>query len=111
MRKYTITIAIALMAVLFAFSCAEEGQSGTSPVDCGEHGTEHDGHCHCDDGYLYDGETCVTPEEITEICEEHEEGEQEHHGACVCPDDGECPCEGEIVTYGEHDYCIPELHE
>jgi hypothetical protein len=106
--KYAILIAFSLVLV----ACAEEGESGTSPIDCGDHGTEHDGHCHCDDGYLFDGETCVTPEEITAICEEHEEGEDESHGACVCPDEGECPCDnGEIETHGDHDYCVPELHE
>lgn len=97
-----ITLAAALLV-----ACAEEGESGTSPIDCGEHGTEHDGHCHCDDGYLFDGETCVTPEEVTAIC-----GEQEgEHAACVCPDEGDCPCDdGEIVAYGDHDYCVPDPH-
>jgi len=113
MKKHTITIAIALMAVLFAFACAEEGDEGSEAVDCGDHGSEHDGHCHCDDGYLFDGDTCVTPEEITEICAEEEEEEEEgQHAACVCPEDGDCPCDhGEIETYGDHDYCVPELHE
>ena len=108
--KSALLIGIALLLG----ACAEEGDSGSSPIDCGEHGSEHEGHCHCDDGYLYDGETCVTPEEITTICEEHEEeGEEEElHGACVCPDEGECPCDhGEIETYGDHDYCVPELHQ
>jgi hypothetical protein len=116
MKNTTITFAIALMAVLFAFGCAEEGDEGSEAVDCGEHGSEHDGHCHCDDGYLWNGSTCVVPEEITEVCEEHEEEEEEEehehqHGACVCPDEGECHCDhGEIETYGDHDYCAPELH-
>ena len=115
MRAFEIAIAIAVV-LLTAIACAEEGESGTTGIDCGEHGTEHEGHCHCDEGYLFDGETCVTPESITEICveeeEEEEEGEEHQHGACVCPDEGECPCDhGEIETHGDHDYCVPELHE
>ena len=103
-----------IFGVMFFFFCAEEGQEGDSPLDCGDHGTEHDGHCHCDEGYLFDGETCVEPEEISEICGEESdtEGEEEHEHACVCPEEGECPCDhGEIVTIGGQDYCAPVFHE
>jgi len=105
--------ALAAMAMLLA-ACGEEGESGSSPLDCGDHGHAHDGHCHCDDGYLFDGETCVDPSEITEICEDHEheeEGEEDHeHAACLCPaPTEECHCEhGDIVTYGGDDFCVPD---
>jgi hypothetical protein len=104
---------IAAALVFGAGACAEEGDEGTSGIDCGDHGAEHDGHCHCDDGWLFDGETCVDPAEIAETCEEHEETDtEEHHDeACVCPEDGDCPCDGDIVTYGGVDYCEPALHE
>lgn len=110
------------IAVLFiaatgtVIGCAEEGDSGEAALDCGEHGTEHDGHCHCDDGWLFDGTTCVTPEKITEICEEHTETdtdteEEHHHETCLCPDGGKCHCEeGTIETYDGADYCVPDLH-
>ena len=109
------------MAFLFTFGispiiigCAEEGKEGTTGIDCGEHGSEHAGHCHCDEGYLFDGETCVAPEAITEICHTPDGGaeseEAHHHEACRCPDEGECHCDdGEITTFGGRDYCVPEL--
>ncbi|MDJ0766377.1 MAG: hypothetical protein QNJ97_25610 [Myxococcota bacterium] len=120
MRKkiFRIVLSLGLTAVMaIAFACAEEGSAGTSPVDCGPNGSEHDGHCHCDSGYLFDGETCVDPIQITEVCGEHEADsdtqEQDHeHGACVCPAQEACPCDhGEIETIGERQYCVPELHE
>jgi hypothetical protein len=109
-------------------ACAEEGtgdEEDGDVLDCGDHGFAHGEHCHCDTGYLFNGETCVLPEAITTPCEEHEEhegeeaheGEEEHegeeahhHGACVCPDEGVCPCDGDIETHSGQDYCLPELH-
>lgn len=105
-----------LAASCFA-ACGEAGASGEAPLDCGP-GTYHDGHCHCDEGYLFDGTTCVDPSQITGICEEHEEdadaGEEEHaHEACRCPEPpAECPCDhGEIESFGGDDFCVPELDE
>lgn len=111
-----VAVAAALAAVAalpvaaIAVGCAEEGEEGSAAVDCGAHGTEHDGHCHCDDGYLFDGTTCVTPGEIAAACGS---GEVPEHAACLCPEDGgTCPCEeGEIETYDGLDYCVPILHE
>ncbi|MFH0903527.1 MAG: hypothetical protein V2A73_23100 [Pseudomonadota bacterium] len=104
--------------VLATTGCGKEGSEGTKPLDCGSHGTEHDGHCHCDSGYLFDGDTCVTPDEIDEVCVADEEvegteGEEEHdHAACRCPGQGVCPCEeGTTETIGDGTYCIPELHD
>ena len=121
-----------LLSVLFALplaasltGCPEEGEGGSEGIDCGDHGSAHEGHCHCDAGYLFDGETCVAPAEITQICEEeadeeageevdedaHEEEAHEEHGACVCPAEGACPCDhGEIEEHGGVSYCVPELH-
>jgi hypothetical protein len=103
--------------VLLFPACGEAGESGEAPLDCGP-GTYHDGHCHCDEGYLFDGATCVDPSEITEICEEHEadtdaEEEEHSHAACLCPEPPEeCPCDhGGIESFGGSDYCVPELHE
>ncbi len=105
-------ISILLVFLLFCslLGCAEEGEEGSSGIDCGDNGSEHDGHCHCDAGYLFNGETCVTPSEITELCEEPLEGEHQHH-ACVCPASGECFCDGEIVNHEGIDYCELDLHE
>ena len=104
-----IAVALFTITAVAAAACAEEGEAGEAALDCGEHGTEHDGHCHCDDGWLFDGTTCVTPAEITAVC-----GEDDHddHAACRCPDDADCPCEnGEIEEHDGADYCVPELHE
>jgi len=98
----------------FAPGCvSEDGESGETPIDCGEHGSAHDGHCHCDQGFLYDGTTCVEPDAITEVCEEHDADagtEEHHHGACLCPSTGTCPCEGTIESLAGKEYCVPELH-
>lgn len=111
----TVLVACVLACLALAASaCGEEGESGDSPLDCGAHGHAHDGHCDCEDGYLFDGTTCVDPSQITEICEEHEhaEDEEEEHepGACLCPEPPEeCHCEhGDIVTYGGEDFCVPD---
>ena len=108
-----------MMIATLVGACAEKGASGTDGIDCGDFGSAHDGHCHCNEGYFYDGSTCVAPSEITDVCEaeksdagEADSAETEHHhAACVCPTDGECPCDGDISTYEGKDYCAPELHE
>jgi hypothetical protein len=105
------TMGLALLA--FSSGCSsDEGVAGDTPIDCGEHGTAHDGHCHCDTGFLYDGTTCVAPEAITNVCEEHDEdaGTEHHHGACLCPSTGTCPCEGTVESIAGKDYCVPDLH-
>ncbi len=111
MKALHIGMTLVALVSISLLGCPEEGEEGTAGIDCGEHGSEHNGHCHCHEGYLFDGEICVEPGEITDVCEEHEEeeGEEDHH-ACVCPEDGDCPCDGEIVTFEEIDYCEPELH-
>jgi hypothetical protein len=120
MNNVFLIWALLSAAAFMGMGCAEEGEVGEMPLDCGEHGDAHGGHCHCEDGFLYDGVSCVAPEEITEICGEHlEEAETESsqhdmeaHGACRCPATGVCPCEhGELETVGGQDYCVPELHE
>ncbi len=105
------------IAGLLLVACAEEGTGnteGSEVLDCGDHGFAHGDHCHCDAGYLFNGETCVLPEAITTLCEEHAEpeGEEEHHHeACVCPLEGTCPCDGNIETHSGRDYCLPALHD
>ena len=125
---------LACFALLAAAAqgCGEKGEEGTTAIDCGEHGSAHGDHCHCDQGFLFDSATCVLPEDIDVICEAHadesvdaddegldagheDEAEEEHdahaHGACRCPIDGECHCDhGTIEAYGGVDYCVPELH-
>ena len=118
----TILVNIVL-SLFFATACAEAGKSGDEGIDCGDHGSAHDGHCHCESGYLFNGETCVVPDEITEICEASEENDadagadtttveaEHHHEACRCPEGETCPCDGTVVTLGGVDYCEPELHD
>ncbi len=118
----TLSLLSCLAVLSFASSCGKSGKDGETPTDCGGHGTLHEGHCHCDTGYLYDGKTCVAPESITEICAEHEHetgdagttgdaAEEHHHEACLCPSTGECHCEeGTVETLGTKKYCVPELH-
>lgn len=124
--RYNLVLSFLAMAlVTLGAGCADEGESGSTTVACGQHGAEHDGHCHCDPGYLFSEETCVAPAEVTVVCEEHtgEEGdvttpadvsaEEEHHhdDACLCLVGAECPCEhGTVETYGTSTYCVPELH-
>lgn len=91
---------------------AHTGESGTTGVDCGDHGSEHEGHGHCDSGYPFDGTTCVDPADITTECVEHDDGEEDDHAACLCPSTGTCPCDhGENEFYGGSDDCVPELHD
>jgi len=123
MLKITIAIAAATVGLVLFVSCAEKGKSGTEGIDCGDHGSAHADHCHCNEGYFFDGETCVAPEDITRVCaaEVADAGESDtssaateeahDHTACVCPTDGDCPCTGEIATYGGKDYCAPALDE
>ena len=96
--------------------CADPGEDGTAGIDCGEFGSEHDGHCHCSEGFGFNGETCVALSQITELCTADEHSEVEHtdeHESCKCPEDDatECACEGELIMYGEATYCLPALHE
>ncbi len=125
------TMLLSLSLVLFFAGCAEEGESGTATVDCGGHGSVHNGHCHCDQGFLYAQETCVEASQITAVCmdHEHEDGDvveeedghegdeheaeehEEHHDACLCPATGECHCEsGTVEKIGANSYCVPNLH-
>lgn len=105
-------VVVGMLAVLQA-CISEVGKGGETPMDCGEHGSAHDGHCHCDEGFLFDGSTCVFPDDITTVCHEHEEeGEEEHHhGACLCPTEGVCPCDGTVESTGGKSYCVPKVHE
>lgn len=123
-KAFVLSFLFFILAAL-SVGCADEGESGTTTVNCGQHGSEHAGHCHCDPGYLNAEETCVAPAEVTAVCEEHaeEEGdvtsiaevheeEEHHHAACLCPLGAECHCEhGTVETYGSSSYCVPELHE
>ncbi|MBM4352457.1 MAG: hypothetical protein FJ109_01465 [Deltaproteobacteria bacterium] len=134
MKSFDQVVSVLLVVFCMSFlpaGCAEEGKAGVEALDCGAHGTEHDGHCHCDDGYLVDGATCVTPDKIAAVCEEepaesgavegdaveedHAAGHEEHelsHAACLCPADGDCPCDhGTVKSFGAKEYCVPEMHE
>lgn len=113
MKRWIIGLIMILSCSGIALEgCGEEGKEGTTAINCGAHGTEHDGHCHCDQGYLFNEESCVTPDQITEECmAEGEHSEEHQHGACLCPTQGVCPCDdGEVETYDSKQYCIPELH-
>lgn len=113
-----VMFAVSVLGVVLVFAmtgCAEEGEAGSLGVDCGEHGSEHDGHCHCDPGYLFDGATCVSPTEIDQICEEEDEAHDDdphHASACECPSEEACPCDhGEVEEHAGKSYCVPALHE
>ncbi len=125
-RLTILTTILALSLGLGLTGCASEGDEGTTAVDCGTHGSEHDGHCHCDSGYLNHADTCVPADEVTELCEADADEaastadvagddavtEEHHHEACLCPATGECPCDhGTLETLGTAVYCVPELHE
>jgi hypothetical protein len=102
-----------ILSALFLQGCLEEGASGDTGLDCGEWGTAHDGHCHCEDGFAFDGETCVALSDISERCTVHEDTNEEEHaqGACRCETEADCPCEGELLLFEGTTYCIPELHD
>ncbi len=111
---------IIICTSVLLFACAEPGTSGNEGVDCGPHGSPHDGHCHCHEGYLLSDETCVSPDKIILVCgetidagtAEDTETEAHHHEACRCPETDACPCDGKQVTIGGVDYCSPEIeHE
>jgi len=106
--------AMGLALLAFAPGCSsDEGTGGEAPIDCGEHGSAHAGHCHCETGFLFDGTTCVAPDAVTNVCEEHDEdaGVAHDHTACLCPSTGTCPCEGTVESIGGKDYCVPNLDE
>lgn len=118
-RKAHILLSLGVVLLFVNPGCGSDGKEGTAPLNCSSHGTLHDGHCHCDTGYLYNGKTCVTPRDITDICIEEapathgdDAGIEEHEDkACLCPSTGECPCDhGKVETYATKNYCVPELH-
>jgi hypothetical protein len=105
---------------LFLAGCAESGEDGDAGIDCGEYGSLHDGHCHCAEGFAYNGETCVALSMITTICAEEDHSDSDHameeedahpHEACLCASATACPCDGELTTTGANTYCLPALHE
>lgn len=132
-----IATTIFIMGVVSA--CAEPGEEGSGALDCGEFGSEHDGHCHCVDGHAFYNETCVSFSAITELCEDHDgedtlhqeesigvdtaeheyehEDEQahedahEHASTCLCHDAAQCVCDGTLTFLGGNTYCEPPLHE
>ena len=110
-----VFLAVGFIAGIALNGCGKEGAEGTAPLDCGAHGAVHDGHCHCDPGYLFDGTSCVAPQAVTESCVEEvaasDAGEEHHDQACRCPAQGECPCNhGTVQTFAAVQYCVPELH-
>jgi hypothetical protein len=109
MRIKSMPWAWMVAALMLALpGCGKEGKEGTKPLDCGELGTAHDGHCHCAAGALFDGERCVLPEQVTRVCGA-ETGAKDEHAACVCPEQGACPCDhGTVQTLGGRGYCVPE---
>jgi hypothetical protein len=104
-------IGFSVVFSLLASGCLGDGESEDSDagfeIDCGEHGSAHGDHCHCYEGYLFDGQTCVEPDQITQTCGELDGGESK--SACVCPETGTCPCDGEIEEWGGKKYCVPDL--
>jgi hypothetical protein len=115
--KFFPPVFLCALAML-PLSCAEEGEDDSTEsqeIDCGSYGDTHGDHCHCHPGYMFDGATCVMPDQVTDECKEHEgeedAGEPHDHAACRCPPVGECHCDnGTVETYGAYDYCLPELH-
>jgi hypothetical protein len=112
------TAALMLIAAMVFSGCAEEGKSGTAPLDCGSLGSAHDGHCHCNEGALFNGETCVSADQITALCvddhddADHDDADHVSEAACRCPASGDCPCDhGAVEQVGAASYCVPELHD
>lgn len=113
----------AVMALGLAGCSSDSGSGGNDPINCGEHGSAHDDHCHCETNYLFNGKTCVEANKITEKCDDHHDEHHDdhhdddhangdhHHEACVCPADGKCHCDGEIVTISNQKYCVPNPHK
>lgn len=116
-KELTYLILVGFITICVGIGCADDGSSGSAGINCGEFGSEHNGHCHCSDGYAFDGTTCVALSAITDLCAEHHEphedsdDDEEHHSACVCESTVNCPCEGNLLTSEGTTYCIPELHE
>lgn len=117
MKNLSIAVLGALGLALLITACASDGQEGEPSLDCSGHGTTHNGHCHCDSGYLFDGTTCVVPADIDAVCAAEEtpattDEAQHEHLACRCPASEECPCDhGEVQTFENEDYCVPSLDE
>jgi len=112
-----LTVPILPVLLLFSFTaCLDEGafadqeddagkdtHTAAQEVDCGENGSAHGDHCHCFQGYMFDGETCVVPDEITQSCQDDDQS----GSACVCPATGMCPCAGDLEEHGGKRYCVP----
>jgi len=98
----------ALLASML-LGCGDKGESGTTGVDCGEHGSAHGDHCHCEQGFLFDGATCVLPDDIDRICEAHAD-EAADAGA---PVDGgqEAEAHDEHADQGHHEHEHEHEHE
>ena len=78
----------------------EEGDDDDHNSACGEHGLEIDGECDCDENYVFDGETCVSIDDVAE-CGPFG---HEHDGECHC-DDG-----AEEHQHGDKTLCV-ESHD
>jgi len=110
MKAITLTqanIATATFAISLFFSgCAEEGEA--ADLDCGQFGHEHDGECHCDTGYQFDGTTCAPSTDGGPLPLDCGIYGHEHSGHCHCDPgylfDGQT-C---VLPDSIHEACAPD---
>ncbi|WP_426744878.1 DUF3466 family protein [Myxococcus faecalis] len=106
---------LAVTAVLMV-SCGSSDEPGPDETtECGGHGHLHGDHCHCDEGYVADGLTCVVAEEPVIECGGHghlhgdhchcDEGYTEQNGTCVVAPEPGPDCGEHGHAHGDHCHC------
>lgn len=99
-----------IFGALLLNGCAKEGEA--ADLNCGRFGHEHDDYCHCEEGYTFDGTTCVPSKDGGNIILDCGDFGHEHSGHCHCdpgylfdgqtcvlPDDIAQTCAAEVTEH------------
>ncbi|MCP4602470.1 MAG: hypothetical protein GY847_18470 [Proteobacteria bacterium] len=101
-----VTLPLLHVFSFLTFACLGEGEF--ADLDCGDHGHEHDGECHCDDSYELDGPNCVKlGNNAGENTDTHEVDCGEHGSA----HGGHCHCHQGYMFDGETCVAPEEITE
>lgn len=76
---------VLLLSLALAACSSDPEVEPEDETSCGPHGEAHDDHCHCDEGYVEVGGTCVADEDEDEELDCGPNGEA-HGDHCHCDD-------------------------